>query len=144
MKCPRCGSPHVTKRRAGEIAGGHFGALLGAAFGAASAIRAARAGAVLGAPLGPAGLVAGAMTGAVLRGMFTGSAVSALTSAFGRVLDREHLADRECQSCGEQFRTSGADFDTCPAPEPTRTAEPQVARPLADGQESTVAAQEAS
>jgi hypothetical protein len=98
---------------------------LGAAFGAASAMRGARAGAILGAPFGPAGAAAGGITGAVLTGIFTGSAVSAITSTLGRLFDREFLPDRECHACGELFRTSDATFAPPGSFEPQNPAQPE-------------------
>lgn len=110
MKCPQCGSPHVTPRHAGEHAGGKLGALLGAAFGAASAMRGVRIGFAVGRAFGPAGAAAGGITGAVITGIFTGSAVSAFTAAVGSLFDREVLCDRECNQCGHAFRRFEGEF----------------------------------
>jgi len=122
MKCPRCGSPHVTQRHAGRIACDKIGALLGAAFGAASAMRGARLGLRLGSVFGPPAAAAGGIAGAVVTGVFTGSAVSALTSAVGHLFDREVLNDRECQDCAHVFRAADASFEAAQRPE---TAVPQ-------------------
>jgi hypothetical protein len=125
MKCPRCGSPHVSRRCAGEVAGGKLGALLGASVGAASAMRGARIGAILTAPFGPGAVVAGGITGAVITGIFTGSLISTFGSAVGHLFDREVLNDRECGSCGHMFHTFEGEVRTV-EPRPASSVQPEV------------------
>jgi hypothetical protein len=73
MKCPRCGSVHISSREIGMRTCAKLGGLIGAASGANSVIRGAQAGVVIGATIGPVGLAAGGLTGALMAGLLSGS-----------------------------------------------------------------------
>jgi hypothetical protein len=125
MKCPKCGSPHISERHPGREALGQAGAVLGAAAGTARAmlgaqtgamlgaaagtiraLRGAQMGATLGAAAGPIGSLVGGVAGAVLSGVVMGSMASGVGSLLGHLADRELLYNRACDSCGHTFRAS--------------------------------------
>lgn len=104
MKCPRCGSTHISNREVGKRTGATVGSLVGAAVGTATALRGAQAGAALGALAGPVGMVAGGITGAILTGLLAGSAGCAVGSVAGNMADSNFLDNRGCLDCGHTFR----------------------------------------
>lgn len=104
MKCPRCGSTHISNREVGKRTGATVGSLVGAAVGTATALRGAQVGAALGAMAGPVGLVAGGITGAILTGLLAGSAGCAVGSVAGNMADSNFLDNRACLDCGNTFR----------------------------------------
>lgn len=106
MKCPRCGSTHISNREVGMRTSATLGGLVGAATGINSALRGAQVGLAIGATVGPVGLVAGGLTGVLIAGLLSGSAGCALGSLVGRVLDANFLDNRTCLGCGLTFRES--------------------------------------
>jgi len=104
MKCPRCGSTHISNREVGKRTGATVGSLVGAAVGTATALRGAHVGATLGAMVGPVGMVAGGITGAILTGLLAGSAGCAVGSVAGNMADSNFLDNRGCLDCGHTFR----------------------------------------
>jgi hypothetical protein len=104
MKCPRCGSTHISLREVGKRTGATVGSLAGAAIGTATVLRGAQVGAALGAIGGPVGMVAGGLTGAILNGMLAGSAGCAVGSVAGNLADANFLDNRACLDCGHTFR----------------------------------------
>jgi phage tail tape-measure protein len=106
MKCPRCGSTHISNREVGMRTSATLGGLVGAATGINSALRGAQAGVTIGASAGPVGMVAGGLTGVLIAGLLSGSAGCALGSLVGRVLDANFLDNRTCLGCGLTFRES--------------------------------------
>jgi hypothetical protein len=104
MKCPKCGSTHISNREVGKRSGATMGSLLGAAVGTATALRGAQVGATLGAVGGPIGMVAGGLTGAILTGLLAGSAGCAVGSVAGNMADANFLDNRGCLDCGHTFR----------------------------------------
>jgi hypothetical protein len=106
MKCPRCGSTHISNREAGMRGCATFCGLLGATAGVNAALRGAQVGVSIGAPVGPLGMTAGGITGVLLSGLLSGSAGCALGSMIGRMLDANFLDNRACLDCGLTFRES--------------------------------------
>jgi hypothetical protein len=104
MKCPRCGSTHISNREVGKRTGATVGSLVGAAVGTATALRGAQVGAAVGALAGPVGMVAGGITGAILTGLLAGSAGCAVGSVAGNMADSNFLDNRGCLDCGHTFR----------------------------------------
>jgi hypothetical protein len=104
MKCPRCGSTHISNREVGKRTGATVGSLVGAAVGTATALRGAQMGAALGAVGGPIGMVAGGITGAIVTGLLAGSAGCAVGSVAGNMADSNFLDNRACLDCGHTFR----------------------------------------
>ncbi|MEJ7932502.1 hypothetical protein WG922_21200 [Ramlibacter sp. AN1015] len=104
MKCPRCGSTHISNREVGKRTGATVGSLVGAAVGTASALRTVQVGASIGALAGPVGAVAGGLSGAVVSGLLAGSAGCALGSVAGNLADANFLDNRACLDCGHSFR----------------------------------------
>jgi hypothetical protein len=104
MKCPRCGSTHISNREVGKRTGATVGSLVGAAVGTATALRGAQVGAAVGAIAGPVGMVAGGITGAILTGLLAGSAGCAVGSVAGNMADSNFLDNRACLDCGHTFR----------------------------------------
>jgi hypothetical protein len=104
MKCPRCGSTHISNREVGKRTGATVGGLVGAAVGTATALRGAQMGAALGAVAGPVGVVAGGIGGAIIAGIFAGSAGCAVGSVAGNLADSNFLDNRVCLQCGHTFR----------------------------------------
>jgi hypothetical protein len=104
MKCPRCGSTHISNREVGKRTGATVGSLVGAAVGTITAMRGAQVGASIGAVAGPVGLVAGGLGGAIIAGIFAGSAGCALGSVAGNLADANFLHNRTCLGCGHTFR----------------------------------------
>jgi phage tail tape-measure protein len=104
MKCPRCGSTHISNREVGKRTGATVGSLFGAAVGTATALRGAQVGAALGAMAGPVGIVAGGLTGAIVTGLLAGSAGCAVGSVAGNLADSNFLDNRGCLDCGHTFR----------------------------------------
>jgi hypothetical protein len=137
MKCPRCGSTHISNREVGMRTSATLGGLVGAATGINSALRGAQAGVVIGGGAGPVGMVAGGLTGVLIAGLLSGSAGCALGSLVGRVLDSNFLDNRACLGCGLTFRES-SDFGSLnveiTATVPTATS-PAASPPHFDGQE---------
>lgn len=106
MKCPRCGSTHISNREVGMRTSATLGGLVGAATGINSALRGAQVGVAVGASAGAVGVVAGGLTGVLIAGLLSGSAGCALGSLVGRVLDANFLDNRTCLGCGLTFRES--------------------------------------
>jgi len=104
MKCPRCGSTHISNRELGKRTGATVGSLVGAAVGTAAVLRGAQVGASVGAVGGPIGMVAGGLTGAIITGIFAGSAGCAVGSVAGNLADSNFLDNRACLDCGHTFR----------------------------------------
>lgn len=104
MKCPRCGSTHISNREVGKRTGATVGGLVGTAVGTAAALRGAQAGAAVGAMAGPVGAIAGGLGGAIIAGIFAGSAGCAVGSVAGSLADSNYLDNRACLDCGHTFR----------------------------------------
>ena len=104
MKCPRCGSTHISNREVGMRTSATLGGLVGAATGINSALRGGQAGVLIGASVGPVGVIAGGLTGVLIAGLLSGSAGCALGSLVGRVMDANFLDNRTCWGCGLTFR----------------------------------------
>lgn len=104
MKCPRCGSTHISQREFGMRSCATIGGLVGAAVGINSVLRGARLGVTIGAAGGPVGLIAGGLSGAILAGLCSGSAGCAIGSLAGNFLDAILFDNRECMHCGFTFR----------------------------------------
>lgn len=104
MKCPRCGSSHISAREVGKRTGATVGGLVGAAVGTATVLRGAQVGASMGAFAGPVGLVAGGLGGAIIAGIFAGSAGCAVGSVAGNLADSNFLDNKACLECGHTFR----------------------------------------
>lgn len=104
MKCPRCGSTHVSKREAGKRAGAAVVGLSAAALGTLSAMRGAQIGMTIGLPAGPVGVATGGLLGALVAGLFAGSAGCAVGSLIGNLADANFLDNRACHDCGHLFR----------------------------------------
>lgn len=104
MKCPRCGSTHISNREVAMRSCATLGGLVGSAVGINSALRGAQFGVAIGTVAGPVGATAGGLTGALIAGLLSGSAGCALGSLVGRVLDANFLDNRSCLSCGLTFR----------------------------------------
>lgn len=104
MKCPRCGSTHISNRELGKRSGATVGGLIGAAVGTAAVLRGAVVGAEFGAAAGPVGMAAGGLAGAIITGLFAGSAGCAVGSVAGGIADANFLDNRACLDCGHTFR----------------------------------------
>lgn len=104
MKCPRCGSTHISQREVGMRSCATTGGLVGAAVGVNSALRGAQIGVSLGAFAGPLGSAAGGLGGAVIAAICSGSAGCAIGSTAGKLLDATVLDNRSCMTCGLTFR----------------------------------------
>jgi hypothetical protein len=104
MKCPRCGSTHITKREVGKRTGATVAGLSGAAIGTISAMRGAQIGMTVGLVAGPFGVATGGLLGAVVAGLFAGSAGCAVGSLVGSLADTNFLDNRSCLDCGHLFR----------------------------------------
>jgi hypothetical protein len=144
MKCPRCGSTHISNREVGKRSGATVGSLLGAAVGTATALRGAQAGAAVGAVAGPVGMIAGGLTGAIVAGLLAGSAGCAVGSVAGNMADSNFLDNRACLDCGHTFREdvtpTSVNVQYTPGASPTGGTQPESrAAPGAAGQPSTVA-----
>jgi hypothetical protein len=141
MKCPSCGSTHISNREVGKRSGATVGSLVGAAVGTATALRGAQVGAALGAFGGPVGMVAGGLTGAIVTGLLAGSAGCAVGSVAGNMADANFLDNRACLDCGHTFREDVSptsvriNYTPGPASTPERTdvaphAQPGGSQPL--------------
>jgi hypothetical protein len=145
MKCPRCGSTHISNREVGKRTGATVGSLVGAAVGTAAVLRGAQVGASVGALAGPVGLVAGGLTGAIITGIFAGSAGCAVGSVAGNLADSNFLDNRACLDCGHTFREDVAptsvNVQYTPGTPPAggTQAESRPQQPGASGQPSSVA-----
>jgi len=104
MKCPRCGSTHVSKREAGKRTGATVVGLSAAALGTLSAMRGAQIGMTVGLAAGPVGAATGGLLGALVAGLFAGSAGCAVGSLIGSLADANFLDNRACHDCGHLFR----------------------------------------
>lgn len=141
MKCPRCGSTHISNREVGKRTGATVGSLFGAAIGTATALRGAQVGAALGAIGGPVGMVAGGLTGAIVTGLLAGSAGCAVGSVAGNMADANFLDNRACLDCGHTFREDVAPTSvnvqytpgTRAAAAPAAGSEPDVRQPSQNG-----------
>lgn len=106
MKCPRCGSTHISNREVAMRNCATVGGLVGAATGIQAALRGGQFGVAIGTVAGPIGATAGGLSGALIAGLLSGSAGCALGSLVGRVLDSNFLDNRTCLGCGLTFRES--------------------------------------
>ena len=104
MKCPRCGSTHVSRREAGKRTGATVVGLSAAALGTLSAMRGAQIGMTVGLVAGPLGAATGGLLGALVAGLFAGSAGCAVGSLIGSLADANFLDNRACHDCGHLFR----------------------------------------
>lgn len=129
MKCPFCGSPHATVHLPGRQAGERFGALLGAAVGAAYVMRGARVGVLIGAPAGPIGAIAGGFVGAVFAGMFTGSVASRIGRIVGGFADDNVALQCHCDNCNSTFPYPQADVERAPAAPAATAGTPMQEKP---------------
>lgn len=96
LTCPQCESDRVVSRDRGKKVGGAAGVIVGAAWGAACAMRGAQVGSLADAAIGPAGSLLGSMTGAALAGLAGGATI-------GQAMDASFLDNHECLACSYTF-----------------------------------------
>ena len=103
VKCPACGSHHITTKDIGQTYGGAIGTVTGAVGAASRTWLGAETGAAIGSMAGPAGTLIGSIAGAILGGLVGGSAGHAIGGSVGKAIDLNILDNYECNQCGNTF-----------------------------------------
>lgn len=103
LKCPKCGSTHVTTRDFGRKTGGAIGTVAGGLTGVSGALTGGRIGMAVGVIAGPAGSAIGGVAGALIGAIVGAATVGVAGAKLGEVIDARVLDNLECGHCGHVF-----------------------------------------